>query len=136
MSLLSLWPLQKALYVKLAAHSDLITSLGGARLYDEVPAGALYPYVTFGAAISTPLGGMGHESAEHELTLDVWSQRRGSGQAKQVLTALAIAFEQESFTLSDATLVDLRVVKISCEWDQEDLLTKGSLDLRAVTQVV
>lgn len=134
MSITSLWPLQKALYAGLAGNPDVITSLGGARLYDEVPAAALYPYVTFGSATASPLGEDGDESAEHKVTLDVWSQRRGSGQAKQVLSALAGALEEESFTLAGAVLVDLQVTKITCDWDQEDLLTKGSLVLRAVTQ--
>lgn len=134
MSMTSLWPLQKALYARLAANPDVITSLGGARLYDEVPATALYPYVTFGSATASPLGEDGNESAEHKVTLDVWSQRRGSGQAKQVLSALAAALEEETFTLAGAVLVDLQVTKITCDWDEEDLLTKGSLVLRAVTQ--
>lgn len=134
MSMVSLWPLQKALYVKLATNLEVIESLGGPHLYDEVPATALYPYVTFGSATSSPLGEDSGDSAEHKLTLDVWSQRRGSGQAKQVLSALAAALKEESFTLSDAVLVDIQITKISCEWDHEDLLTKGSLILRAVTQ--
>lgn len=134
MSMTSLWPLQKALYATLVANSDVITSLGGARLYDEVPAAALYPYVTFGSATTIPLGEDGKGSAEHKVTLDVWSQRRGSGQAKQVLSALAAALEEESLTLAGAVLVDLQVTKITCDWDQEDLLTRGNLVLRAVTQ--
>jgi len=134
MSMTSLWPLQKALYAALVANSDVITSLGGARLYDEVPAAALYPYVTFGSATASPLGEDGNEGAEHNVTLEVWSQRRGSGQAKQVLSALAAALDEERFTLAGAVLVDLQVTKIKCDWDEEDLLTKGSLILRAVTQ--
>ncbi len=134
MSMTSLWPLQKALYAALVADPDVIASLGGARLYDEVPAAALYPYVTFGSAVSTPLGEDTCDSAEHKVTLDVWSQRRGSGQAKQVLSALATALEEESFSLTGAVLVGLQVTKITCDWEQEDLLTRGSLVLRAVTQ--
>ncbi|MBV1933642.1 MAG: DUF3168 domain-containing protein [Parvibaculaceae bacterium] len=134
MSMTSLWPLQKALYARLSVNSDVITTLGGAGLYDEVPVAALYPYVTFGSAASTPLGEDACDSAEHKMTLDVWSQRRGSGQAKQVLSALAIALEEESLTLTGAILVNLQVTKITCDWDQEDLLTRGSLVLRAVTQ--
>lgn len=134
MSMTSLWPLQKALYATLVANSDVITSLGGARLYDEVPAAALYPYVTFGSATASPLGEDGKESAEHKVTLDVWSQRRGSGQAKQVLSALVAALEEDSLTLAGAVLVGLQVTEITCDWDQEDLLTRGKLVLRAVTQ--
>ena len=134
MSITSLWPLQKALYIKLVAHPEVISSLGGPRLYDEVPPAALYPYVVFGASTSAPLETAERDSAEHELTLEVWSERRGSGQTKQILPALAVALGEENFTLSDEVLVDLQVIKIACEWDQEDLLTKGTLALRAVTQ--
>ena len=134
MSMTSFWPLQKALYVKLISHTEVIESLGSARLYDEVPATAIYPYAIFGAASSMPLGTDERESAEHVLTLEVWSQRRGSGQTKKILSALVNALEEESVTLSEVTLVDLQVTKMTCEWDEEDLLTKGSLTLRAVTQ--
>lgn len=133
MSMVSLWPLQKALYAHLVADPGVSISLGGARLYDEVPTAALYPYVTFGAATSSPLGEDSNASAAHRVTLNVWSQRRGSGQAKQVLSALAAALEESSLTMSGAVLVSLQVTEFECDWDQEDLLTKGSLTLRAVT---
>lgn len=134
MSMTSFWPLQKVLYAKLVAHTEVIESLGGARLYDEVPATAIYPYAVFGPASSVPLGTDERESAEHELTLEVWSQRRGSGQTKKILSALVSALEEENVTLSEVTLVDLQVTKMTCEWDEDDLLTKGSLTLRVVTQ--
>ena len=46
------WELQKAIHGKLASDAGVLAVLGGARIYDEVPRGAAFPYVTFGGVTS------------------------------------------------------------------------------------
>ena len=42
------WALQQSIFATLSADTPLLALLGGARIYDDVPQGAAFPYLTFG----------------------------------------------------------------------------------------
>ena len=45
----AVWDLQRAVHATLAADTVVLNLLGGARVYDDVPRGAAFPYVSLAA---------------------------------------------------------------------------------------
>jgi hypothetical protein len=45
------WALQRSVYQALAGSSALTTLLGGARIYDDAPQGASFPFITLGQSV-------------------------------------------------------------------------------------
>jgi hypothetical protein len=48
---LQLGPLQRGIYQALANSLDLVTLLGGVRVYDDAPQSAPYPFITLGQSV-------------------------------------------------------------------------------------
>ena len=61
--------LRAAIHDALVADSPLTSLLGGARVYDEPPRGASFPYVTLGEARVTDWSTGTDTGEEHQLTL-------------------------------------------------------------------
>ena len=135
MSLAASFEVQKALYEHLSTSTSTRALRDPFPLFDEVPEGQSYPYVLFGAMASRPLQRVEEGLAVHDQTLEVWSQRRGSAQAKTYLTALVEALSGIELSLSEGYVIDLQITALECEWVQEDFLTRGAVELRITTQV-
>jgi hypothetical protein len=65
------WVLQKAIYEALVANAALVALLGAPRVYDDVPRGAAFPYVTFGPSVVRDWSTGSEGGTEHLLTLHV-----------------------------------------------------------------
>src|ERR1700722_4740736 len=80
---------QDAMFNALAASTEVQGLLGNPpRVYDHVPPGAAFPYVTFGALTVQPYDTKTEIGFEQIVTLDVWSRYRGSKEAKDIVQAL------------------------------------------------
>ena len=75
--------------------------LGGARIYDEPPAGAAFPYVTLGEARVTDFSAGCEPGEEHQLTLHAWSRQGGHKEAHLIAGALLQALDDAPLTLAD-----------------------------------
>src|SRR3569623_1224729 len=73
--------LRAAVHDALAADSALAALLGGAKVYDEPPRAAAFPYVTLGETRITDWSPGSDTSEEHQLTLHAWSRQGGHAQA-------------------------------------------------------
>lgn len=102
------WELQKAVYEVLTADAGLVTLLGGARIYDEVPRGAAFPYVTFGPATVRDWSTGTEAGSEHAFLLRAWSKSGGEKHAHLILEAIRAALHDTPLTLDGHHLVSLR----------------------------
>ncbi len=59
------WALQRSVYQALAGSSDLTTLLGGARIYDDAPQGAAFPFITLGQSVIRDWSTGTEDGAEH-----------------------------------------------------------------------
>jgi hypothetical protein len=66
------WALQRGVYQALAGSSDVATLLGGARIYDDAPHDAAFPFVTLGQSVIRDWSTGTEDGAEHNLTLLAW----------------------------------------------------------------
>lgn len=128
------WELQKAVYGALAEDADLLALLGGARVYDEVPRGAAFPYVTFGPSAVRDWSTGTETASEHALTLRVWSKAGGGRQVHLVIEAIRAALHEASLTLAGHRLVSLRHETSDAGRESDGETYYGIARFRAVTE--
>jgi hypothetical protein len=106
--------LQKALIETLSASALVKALLGDpARIFDETPSDATFPYANIGRIETQGNGGSAHDGLEHAVTLHVWSRYGGRAEAQAILSAFratlddaALSVEGRRVTLCLVTLVD------------------------------
>lgn len=96
--------LQVAIVTKLKAAAG-VQNLIGARIYDNVPADAVFPYVSFGPADELPDDIGCRKTFEISLQIDCWSQKPGFPEVKQISEAVRFALDDEAIALSVNALV-------------------------------
>lgn len=128
------WSLQTAIHSALIADPALTALLGGQRLFDHVPRGTPFPYITFGQTTERDWSTGGGEGGEHVVTLHVWSQARGRRQIQTIAAAVRALMHDAELSLNDHRLINLRheFTEVRRETDGETL--RGLVRFRAVTE--
>ena len=96
--------LQGAIVSRLKATAA-VTALVGSRIYDRVPAGTTYPYVTVGDGDETTDDTECVNGFDISLDIDVWSDDPGFPQAKRISDAVRRALLDPELTLATNALV-------------------------------
>ncbi|MGF1462070.1 MAG: DUF3168 domain-containing protein [Maricaulaceae bacterium] len=126
---------QRALFAMLSDAPELSDVLGRpARLYDLAPEEPVFPYVTFGQAETTPIGGDAAPVFEHRMSVHVWSRYGGRSEAKTLIAALRTVIDAGAAPIEGAHLVDLRTVFTDVFRHSDVRTIHGVLKLRAVLQ--
>ncbi|WP_420131987.1 DUF3168 domain-containing protein [Rhodopseudomonas sp.] len=100
--------LRAAIYQALIADPGLNAALGGARVYDEPPRDAAFPYVTLGEARISDVSADDAPLQEHQLTLHAWSRQGGHKEAHVITGALLQALDDAPLKPAGHRLVNLR----------------------------
>jgi hypothetical protein len=101
--------LQEAVFAALAADAGIKALIGDpARLYDDVPRDAAYPYVTIGEAREEDWSTKTEEGSEHRLVFYVWSRYGGRREVKQILSRIRTVLHDASPGVSGYALINLR----------------------------
>ncbi len=108
--------------------------LGGARVYDDVPRGAAFPYVTFGPGLTRDWSTGTEAGAEHVVTLRVWSKAGGEKEEHLVLEAIRAALHAASLTIVGHRLVSLRHETSETLRGADGETYSGAARFRAVTE--
>jgi len=130
------WRLQQAVYAALNSNTALVTLLGGARIYDEVPHAAAYPFITMGQTSSTDWGTGTEDGEEHIVTLHVWSAYGGRSEAQIIMGAIRGTLHTARLTLSGHTLINLRQQFSDIRREADGITIHGLLRYRATTQPI
>lgn len=129
------WALRVAIFNAVRGDTGVQALIGDpARLFDDVPPGAAFPYVTFGEASETDWSTATETGTEHALTLEVWSKYEGHKEAISILDALESALHHAALTLTGHALINLQVLGKDMTRDPDRPLARGALHLRAVTE--
>jgi hypothetical protein len=129
------WALQKGIYQKLAADTTLTELMGGVHIYDDVPQGTAYPYLTLGQSVVRDWSTATEKGQEHVLTLHVWSSAAGRKQAKQIIQAIDEALHDVDLVLEDHSLVNLRFEFADARREPSGEVYHGIIRYRAVTEL-
>lgn len=128
--------LRAAIHDALVADGAVIAALGGAKIYDEPPRNAAFPYVTLGDArvldASADLGVV----QEHQLTLHAWSRQGGHKEAHIIAGALLSALDDAPLSPAGHRLVNLRFAIADIRREADGRTYHALLRFRAVTEPV
>jgi hypothetical protein len=128
------WELQKAVYGALLADTALVAMLGGAHIYDDVPRGAAFPYVSFGPSTTRDWSTGTEIGSEHLFTLRAWSKSGGESEVHRVLEAVRAALHEASLVLTSHRLVSLRHETSDALRGADGETYQGVARFRAVTE--
>lgn len=128
------WALQRSLYQALANSLELVSLLGGVRVYDDAPQSAPYPVITLGQSVIRDWSTGTEDGAEHSLTLHVWSRAGGKKQMQEIIEAIRSALHDQPLVLQDHYLVNLRHEFSEARLDPDGDTFHGVVRYRAVTE--
>ncbi len=124
------WPLQQSIYEHLVA-SDLMLLVAG--VYDHVPEGAAFPYVTIGETTSRDWSAKTFSGQEHTMTFHVWSQTTGRRQTREILASLYAELHEKPLAVAAHDLISLRYEFSETFKDPDGVSHHGVIRFRAVT---
>jgi hypothetical protein len=128
------WALQRGIYQALAGSSDLTAMLGGARIYDDAPQAAAFPFITLGQSVVRDWSTGTEDGAEHDLTLHVWSRAGGKKQVNEIIEAIRDVLHDQPLVLADHHLINLRHEFSEARLDPDGDTFHGIVRYRAVTE--
>jgi hypothetical protein len=126
--------LRAAMHAALVADAPLVALLGGPKVYDEPPNGAVLPYVTLGEARVLDWSTGSEDGAEHQLTLHAWSRQGGHREAHLIAGALLQALDDAPLALAAHRLVNLRFALADVRREADGRTYHAVLRFRAVTE--
>lgn len=129
--------LRRAILDAASADAELIALMGGAlRLHDEPPRAAAPVYAVFGDVTAQDWSTDFDRGHEQDATIVVWAERGGARTALDVAERFAAILDDAALSLDGHRLVNLRVTELSAARDKDSQLTRVTLSVRAVTEVV
>ena len=128
--------LRAAVHDALSTDSALAALLGGAKVYDEPPRAAAFPYVTLGETRIADWSTGSDTGEEHQLTLHAWSRQGGHAQAHMIAGALLQALDDAPLTLADHRLVNFRFAVADVRREADGRTYHARVAFRAVTEPV
>ena len=123
--------LQEAIYTRLNNDSTL-TSTYGASVYDEVPEGSSFPYVSIGETTALDYSSNDVDGSEQTMTLHVWSQYRGTKETKNILDRQHDLLHDYSLSVTGANLINLRFDFSDLLRDPDGITRHGVIRFRAI----
>jgi hypothetical protein len=128
------WELQKSIHGVLNSDAALIALLGGARVYDDVPRGAEFPYITFGQSTARDWSTDTEAGSEHIVTLNVWSRHAGEREVHLIMAAVRDALHEADIAIAGHRLVNLRHEVSEASRDADGETYRGIIRFRAVLE--
>jgi hypothetical protein len=100
--------LHAAIYAALTADAALKALVGDpARVYDDVPEGTPFPYVTLGEISTLDWSTASEIAFEHRLTLHIWSRYGGRKEIRDITAAIHDVLHDADLALAGHRLVSL-----------------------------
>lgn len=126
--------LRAAIHGALSADAPLTSLLGGAKIYDQPPRSAAFPYVTLGEARVADFSTGDAPGEEHQITLHGWSRQGGHKEAHAIAGALLQALDDAPLALADHTLVNFRFSVADVRREADGRTYHALVRFRAVTE--
>lgn len=91
------WDLQKAVFTRLSDQAW--------KVYDDVPEGVVFPYVTIGDDTTIAWDGDDWIGGNHTLTIHVWTRTAGRREGKQIMDAIDTRLNRFALTVGTANVL-------------------------------
>ena len=130
----AVWALQRALYQTLSADAGIQALLGApARIYDDPPPDAAFPYLVIGATQASDWKGV-DGGLQHDFRLHAFSRYAGRREVKEISGAVYDALHEAAFPVDGHRLVNIRFVFADAFRRQDGEAYHGVIRFRAATQ--
>lgn len=100
------WTLQRAVFARLDGDAALKVDITG--VYDQVPSGARYPYISLGASSTRDWSTKTYAGQDHRFDIHIWSKARGHGEVKRLMEHVARLLDDADLMLDGHELIALR----------------------------
>lgn len=121
------WSLQQALYQALSAALPC-------PVYDAVPQGAAFPYVTLDREVRRSADYLSSRMDERFVYLNVWSDYPGQKEVKEIIAAIDAALHRQPLTLATGRVVTCIVRDTDTSRDADGVTYMGRVTLQILTQ--
>lgn len=129
------WPLQQAIYNAVTQDGTVKTLIGDpARVYDDVPADTIFPYVTLGDISTIDRSTSTERGFAHSVTLHAWSRYGGRKEVKDVMAAIQDVLHDAALAPTNHTLISLFFQASDVFRDPDGETYHGVMRYRAVTE--
>lgn len=118
---------QKAIYVAL----DTALSVP---VFDHVPIGQSYPFVTIDAQDVHPNDYLVQQKSLRNIYLTVWSEKRGQKEVNSIMQDIYTALHRQQLTLDAGRIILCRVTRQNSRLDADGLSYMGSMTLEILTE--
>ncbi|WP_134705094.1 DUF3168 domain-containing protein [Ammoniphilus sp. YIM 78166] len=125
---------QKALYEKLTGDVTLMGMISG--VFDYVPDGQPFPYVTINDFIETPFNSFGKDGKNVLITVQIWSNNKGFKEAFRILSRLNGLLDDGTITLTNHKLISLQYESAFPGIDEFDGIRQVPVRYRCLVQEV
>ena len=127
--------LQEAINAALGADAQIKALIGDpARIFDDVPRDATFPYLTIGEGTETDWGTSSDDGTEHRVVIHGWSRYAGRREVKQVMQRVRTVLHDAALTLVGYRLINLRCETIEFSRATDGRSYHGLMRLRAVVE--
>lgn len=127
------YELQGQIVTLLKASSDLSAIIGG-RVYDRVPEGVQFPYVSFGPSDEVSDDAECIDGFVVTMQLDAWSRAVGFPECRRITDAVRKALTVEAIQLADNALVTFNHVTTRIFRDPDGLTSHGAITFEAFVE--
>ncbi|MGI5347046.1 DUF3168 domain-containing protein [Streptomyces sp. CA-250714] len=102
----ALWPLQVAVFNRMTGRSSLMSLVTG--VFDAVPDGQAYPYVSLGPVIEVPDDAHDRQGLSSLVYVHVWSKQSGSREASAIFAEVDAALDRQPLVVPGYTDITIK----------------------------
>lgn len=126
--------LQTAIYERLTAESGVSAIVAG-RVYDNVPEGPTFPYISFGPSDYYPDDADDIDGRVETLQIDCWTRAQGKKRpARELADAVKKALHQFEASFATNALVEIVVTSVRVINDPDPLTAHGIVTVTATIE--
>jgi hypothetical protein len=131
----SLFAAQEAVFGALSNAAALQSLIGNpARIFDVVPPGAIFPYVTLGDITLRDFDTKERTGFEQMHVLHAYSRYRGRKEVKTIMQAAYDALHRQSLTVTGADFISCQLVGATIGAENDGLTLHGVMRFRIIVQ--
>ena len=122
----ALWSVQDAVHDALAGSAEVQALLGNpARIFDHVPPGASFPYLTLGTTEAVANDTKDGTGMKQTITMVVWSRYRGRKEVKDILKAVYDTLHNQSLNVAGQSFASARFESAAADIDNDGVTYRG-----------
>jgi hypothetical protein len=128
--------IQQAIYDALSADAGVTALLGAGKIFDSVPQGTAYPYVTIGDDNFDDAGSHSSPGVSAKVVIDTWTQYSGRKQAKAIQDAIYDRLHEGDLAVAGHHFVLCRQEFSTVMKDDDGITHHGVQRFRVITRRV